>query len=167
MRSHVRFTLRHALLLITAFCAILGLGASWEYIPGTFHRGHIVYCDSDGREVTAYGVPRGTGKEYTYYDSGAVQCEASYRAGFCYKAIWYRPDGQIVAESSFDGNASGVWYYLDQDGNVKALVPSRYDPMTKSLESHGEAKFLSHDGRLTRIVEYRCGVKVKEVYIGR
>ncbi len=135
------------LCVLLVVCIALGLAGNWEYIPGTFHRGE-------------FGLPLGSGTELTYYDSGSLMCKQLYKAGFCYKAIWYGLDGEIVAESNLDKSNGGTWYYLYQDGKVRAEVPCRYDSLSRTFPADGMVKYFAGDGSLTKVLEFRDGLRV-------
>lgn len=146
-RRWFQFRLRSLLLLVLFVCFALGLWRGWEYLPGT------LYFDN-------HGFPHGTGMRQLFYDSGALMKEEWIRAGLPVRGKWYRPDGSVVAESTFDRRAGGVDYYLRQDGSVRVKMNCVFDRRDGMYMAHGPSTFFAPDGTVEKVVEYRHGQPV-------
>jgi antitoxin component YwqK of YwqJK toxin-antitoxin module len=125
----------------------MALWIGWDSFPGTLR-------------FDRNGFPHGTGTNKYYYKTGPLMLEERYRAGFLYQGTWHRPDGSVVATATVDRKNGGPWYYLREDGTIRARMEHRYDPKTDVCVAHGTAVYYNPDGSVERKVEYRDGSPV-------
>lgn len=68
----------------------------------------------------------------------------------------------MVITSSFDVQAGGTGYIVNDDGSIRAKVPYRFSPEQKEYFAHGNAEYYDLDGTVEKIVEFQNGVETKE-----
>jgi antitoxin component YwqK of YwqJK toxin-antitoxin module len=101
------------LLVVLVTAVICTIALNWDYIPGTFH-------------LDQFGNPHGTGREIQNYAAGAPMVRAYYVAGELREKTWYKPDGNIVACTTFHRDGLNVSYKLRQDGTIESQLQCRY-----------------------------------------
>lgn len=145
----MKYRLRTLFVLTTVVGVLLSLWYWREYLPGTFYR------DSSG-------FPHGTGIEREFYNSGELKGQDWYRAGILTRAVRYRPDGSLVADSTFDTKNGGTSVFLREDGSIKQKTQYRFDPQERMFFAHGKATVYNEDGTVSETIEYRNGVKLEK-----
>jgi len=122
------------------------LGGVWFYVggylPGTIRK-------------KADGSYFGTGTAIHRYTNGAVSLEDYFRAGKLKHSKWYKPDGSVVAETSWNDEKK-FGYSLRQDGTIRVKMPYLGE------RAHGTAIYYKEDGvTVDHVEEFRDGVKVQ------
>ena len=125
----------------------LGLLLSWEYLPGTL--------SFDNR-----GFPHGTGTRQYFYKSGKLKLEEYYRAGIPVHGTWYRPDGSMLVTTEMSKKSGGVWYYLCEDGTIRAKMDSQYDAQSGLYIAEGTTVYYKADGSIERTDQLHHGIPV-------
>ena len=145
----MRYRLRTLFLITTVIALLLGLWCWRDYLPGTFHR-------------DANGFPHGTGVEEFHYQSGQLQSRMWHRAGIPTRAVWYRPDGTVIADVKMDTKTGGDNLYLREDGSIERRIPFKYDPHEREFFAEGQATHYGEKGNIIGTSEYRHGVKIEK-----
>ena len=125
----------------------LGLLLGWDYLPGTL--------SFDGG-----GFPHGTGTRQYFYKSGRLKLEESYRAGLLVRGTWYRPDGSVLITAEMNKKSGGVWYYLYEDGTIRAKEDSQYDAQSGLYLAERTTVYYKPDGTVERTVRFHRGIPV-------
>ena len=111
------------------------------YVPGTLRK-------------RPDGFYFGTGTTTHRYTNGAIALEDYYRAGKLKHSKWYKPDGSVVAETSWR-NGTNVGYFLRENGTIRIKMPYI------GKRAHGLAIYYKEDGvTVDHVEEFRDGVKV-------
>jgi antitoxin component YwqK of YwqJK toxin-antitoxin module len=124
-----------------AIVAFLVAGACFYaagYVPGTIRKNEN-------------GSFFGTGTAVYRYKTGAIAREDYYRAGRLKHSKWYKPDGSVVAETSWNGGTN-VGYYLREDGTIRVRMSFLGE------RAHGPAIYYKEDGStIDHVEEFRDG----------
>jgi antitoxin component YwqK of YwqJK toxin-antitoxin module len=111
-------------------------------------------CDSRSFYRDIDGKPHGTGVETFRYSNGAKRVEAWFKNGRPDVTRWYKPDGQLIAETRWiDGR--GIGYVLRDDGSIRI----KGEVVNEVL--HGRAWIYDEKGTLVKETTYRRGHEVE------
>jgi len=113
------FRLRTLLLAVGIGLVVVWAATFWDAIPGTLH---FTYEPHRGG-LAILGRVRGTGYARYPYNSGPLMIKEWYFRGTLRETTWYRPDGAVVAHSSYAPGQPSFWYALRQDGSIRRRYP--------------------------------------------
>jgi antitoxin component YwqK of YwqJK toxin-antitoxin module len=99
------------------------------------------------------GVFHGTGSKIYAYDSGATMRVDQYASGKLAKSTWYKPDGEVIAETIWGDEEKGFDYRL----NEKGMVISKAQVLGNLY--HGNCWHYDEHGTVTKVVKYVEGVR--------
>lgn len=98
------------------------------------------------------GIYHGTGTKVYTYDSGTPKRVDRYTASRLTDSIWYKPNGDVVAETVWDKEGNGLDYYLNDNG----VVIKKTEVVGGTW--HGDSWHYDEHGNLTKVVQYVDGV---------
>ena len=124
----------------TTIVVLLALGLRYSYCNVSFYRND-------------QGDPKGTGAEVFRYPDGNVKAITEYQCGEPTVSTWYKRDGSVFEVTKWDNN-KGMWYFLRDDGTLKAKCMSVDDLM------HGTMTYYDRSGNVTATAIMRRGEEV-------
>lgn len=132
-----------ALAALLVLLAIVGFFA-YDSIPGSLRRTQT----RDGEVVS------GTGSFAYRYPSGQTKLIEDVRRGVMTRSRWFKPDGTLIAETTWGRNNSGTGYYLREDGSIKSKLTYR------NGLADGTASYFNPDGSLAGEAKFEKGQRV-------